>query len=1135
MQLNRERDKMRSKQHKKPAASTKDSNYRTSQDQNVKPASRSNESVERRPNVHDVDDSSMYDQPDVIVYKAVKRGTNIGSYEKKSSNIPRGGRSHNNEESEDDVLHDSLEGPLRPTEKRNPVPSSPSPVYMVDDSLIHSHLSVIAEEDEMIRDSLSGTGVLSNLSRSGPAQSTHAQASPKVVLRKSAGKSNAVVADSLEGPQNLRLPPRLERQASSRTQSSRSASRNDDGVDTEAEEVQTGRRSSEADSIEYGQFIKTDHNYDDVIAGLGDDYNAWDDLDREETELDNVIMEDSLRRSRNFQNDLVLAGLKHANEVIKSELSKQPHSRSAPRSRGGSQDDGRLHTDHDHESNRQNDSAIPRFTSRKSTSHLKAFDSDGSLSQRTDSHGAHTNDLNTPPRGGPKQEKFSPEKPYIPSVRDLLAVSPEPPRRQDHGIASDVPRLNLAREAPPAPKSMLSRLEQAQQMYEANVKKNFPTHNAPTGQSNPSVQPAGHEREYSLSPVPLSGRSRSNSGAERSPRRVPPVLLPTPAAGAQNLGLRGPSPRLQHYHEAPSPTPSQQSGYGYQHAQAHAPLTQRGVAGADSYPQQQQALQGQGYQQQQGYQQSHYQQGYQDDQQHGYEQEVSVPKSIRLPAPSAIPQPEQRAQQPALQPLAQPAAQRRPPQFPGQVQNEAPVRQQPAAPKQAAGGYFAAYTDSQQQQGRAGAAQQPLQAAPAALAPVAGRFSNLPLKLIPAAVARAPVKAAPVAAVSKNANGRPKDMSQTKLTELQEQKLLEEIEELNRIQLQKLQELAQIEQNEKNAAAAAAAAAARSNSPRKRVADPVRDKEKRAFKAGAKDVNPTPVLVKLKSKPSAGAARGVGPVGVDEWGEAVQRDQPRAGSNVRGRNGLALNVPGNGNAVNNSPSPVPIQPLLAPPTGVDIHGGLNPGGFAAGAGYLQVYKKKQEVGQRGNSNPRGRRGNGEDNISANGDAQSEGRLFNRRQNAAPQHAQAQYEETASLPAIPSTRNVKSSGSARVGGQQRQGQGQGQGGGYYEGESEAPLSPQFVHPLDGQNRRVLSASRNNTVSAPSRLLDEQQGGGYSSNMNGNANGNGYGRAPDRNALPELVKVSHDYGMPSQLPVPMYNMQKKVAPMKGYSKR
>jgi len=429
---------------------------------------------------------------------------------------------------------------------------------------------------------------------------------------------------------------------------------------------------------------------------------------------------------------------------------------------------------------------------------------------------------------------------------------------------------------------------------------------------------------------------------------------------------------------------------------------------------------------------------------------------------------------------------------------------------------------------------------------VANRFSNLPSKLIPAAVARPVVKPAPApapVAVNKNINNnnlnnnaRPKDMSQTKMTELQEQKLLQEIEDLNRVRLQKLQELARIEQIEK----AAAAAAQQANSPRvqKKVPDPVREKEKRAFKAGAKDVNPTPAVVKLKNKAGAGGGRPQ-PGGLDEWSGAAQHDQ--AQSNMPARNGYLNQAPAN------APSPTPIQPLLAPPSGADVHGGLNPGGFAAGAGYLQVYKKKQEVGLRGNSNPRGRRGNGEDALSANGDAQSEGMLFNRRPQAKAgaaggaggyqQQYNSAYEETASLPAIPSARQAKSSSSVRpVSGHQlnavppQQGYAPtapgGYGGGnYYEEELNVPTNPQFVHPLDGQNRRVLNASRNNTMSAPSRLLDE----GNRQGVYSNGEGTGYSK------LPELGKVSHDYGMPSQLPVPIYNMQKKVAPVKGYSKR
>eukprot|EP01032_Pedospumella_encystans_P021327 gene21327-24197_t len=963
IQLNKEREKMRSKQHKKqPTGSKESANIRGHAE---RPSAQSIASGEQRPKVSDVDDSLLYDdQADVTVYKAVKRGTNIGSYERKSNHVPRGGRqSYSANELEDDVLQDSLERlPKQALDKRvAPVISAPSPVYNIDPSLVHSHLSVIDEGDEMVRDSLSSTAAFKFTPR-GPHNDNNNQTnitlSPRTAARsnnKSTNKTNnstAVVMDSLDNPPSLRFPPRVERQTSSRTHSGNSRNDNDT-VDTEAEEVHTGRRSSEADSIEYGQFIKTDH-YDDVIASLGDDYNAWDDFDQDQVK-DDVIMEDSLRRSRNFQNNLVLAGINNANQVIRQQLQRQPQPPAQPH-----------HVD---------ESTIPRFTSRKSSGHLKAFDSDGALSHPIDSDRREpVKDVKTPTRGAPKQDAFSPEKPYIPSVRDLLAVSPEPADRKDRGIAhTDASSSNAARgaaNAGGAPKSMLSRLEQAQQMYEANVKKNFPI-TASGVPATSAAQPASvlkesllnahlplrlppqavrdtsDPRDYSLSPVPLSGRSRTDSyssNAERSPRRAPVLLVPS-SHQANSSGLRGPSPRLPSYPGSDSPTPSQQSNQGsYQHQQQyqqqqqqqggygaqHAQLSQRGPPSARDSP---------------------YQQGYESDQ-----PQVVVPKSIRLVQPvlsepqykqSQIPAPSSmQVPQPSF---AQPGAQRRPPQFPGQVQPQ--PQQAPPQPKQAAGGYFAAYADSQQTQNRGNPTQQQsvLAPAPAALAPVvANRFSNLPSKLIPAAVARPVVKPAPVA-VNKNINNnnlnnnaRPKDISQTKMTELQEQKLLQEIEDLNRVRLQKLQELARIEQIEK----AAAAAAQQANSPRvqKTVPDPVREKEKRAFKAGAKDVNPTPAVVKMKNKAGAGGGRQQ-PVGLDEWSGAAQHDQ--AQSNMPARNGYLNQAPAN------APSPTPIQPLLAPPTGAEVHGGLNPGGFAAGAGYLQVYKKKQEVGLRGNSNPRG--------------------------------------------------------------------------------------------------------------------------------------------------------------------------------------
>lgn len=400
------------------------------------------------------------------------------------------------------------------------------------------------------------------------------------------------------------------------------------------------------------------------------------------------------------------------------------------------------------------------------------------------------------------------------------------------------------------------------------------------------------------------------------------------------------------------------------------------------------------------------------------------------------------------------------------------------------------------------------------------------------------------------------NMSQTRLTELQEQKLLQEIEELNRIQLQKLQELAQIEEAEKKAAKANSP----KNAPKKAIKelDPVKEKEKRAFKAGAKDVNPAPIINKLKAKVVSPMV--VKAPAVEEWNEAAQRDQQYK---VKGRNGQALAGPGGnvGCSGGGGYAAAPVSPipnihlnLAGPNQPLPVELGEVAGGFGAGAGYLRVYKKKKEDVERKTSNPRGRRGagggDGQDGLSANGDAQSEGRLFqNRRREGELQQAKyaPAYEETISLPAIPSARNAKSSGSSRVEAI-RQGAGyqQQQPQGYYA--APEPQSPPFVHPLDGQNRRVLNSSRNNTMSAPSRLHDPQPdddsyysgNNGYANvyvqnapqsvqqqqnvpqNMHYNLRGPG-----DRSCLPVPVKVSHDYVPPNQQAVPIYNMQKKVS--------
>lgn len=1129
------------------------------------------------------DEVNEYLQNNVQVYKAVKRAGKIGSYDGKAGKSVNTGYSYD-QDAQDETEYDDFQSKPVVQPVRRPAPVVPP--FVLEDPLIQSHLSVIQEEDDMVRDSLAST-TASNLTRKGPyavlnrtGNNNSASNSPKTFNKKSLAKNAtsvgaSYVADSLDGDA-FRNVGKLEKQASGRTNStSRSGGQDSNEVDAEAEEIPSTARSraatSEADSIEYGQFVKTDH-YDAVMATMADDYNAWDDLDpyAPPEEQDSSIMEDSLQRSKKFNFAAQVGG-------IAGLQGKPPRSpRREMRNEGNSDMEqysqyNVIPPDYSRQGQQQQQSdtsgqhsGIPRFTSRKSTPFLKAFDSDGSLSQRVDTYGEHTNDLNSPPRGVENQTHFSPGKPYVPSVRDLLAVSPDSPRRhqRSNSNGSDVPRLNFPREeAVAAPQSMLSKLEQAQQIYATNVRKNFPQQKAPPVVMQLQFPGLSHqERDHSNSPLPLS--SRSNSTADRSPRGQGLRYTPPP----QQIGVSAPQynpvaqaagPPAQQGRQVPQPLtlPTHNNMLPPQHQQQP--------------PQHQPAAQG------------YSQQAAQRQQYAVQEQQQITPRSIRVTHPLTGPPPmpaqllAQQAQaqaqgqaqavplqsalrrpQPAVQPAVQPMVQQPPIQYqhqqPPPQQPTAPPQRAPAAPKQESapsGGYFAEYNANRgAPQGGYSQAAPPSQLQQQVPAQAAGRFSSLPSKMIPPAAAK--VSLNPVIKPVGGLKNPRKDvnMSQTKLTELQEQKLLEEIEELNRIQLQKLQELALLEEAEKAVKVISPKNGAKKNA---KEPDVVKEKEKRAFKAGAKDINPAPILTKLKAKANPPAAAVKAPA-VEDWSEAAQRD---LSNKAKGKNGLALAVP-SGNAGNGgygapaSPIPNIHLNLAGPNQPLPVELGAVAGGFGAGAGYLQVYKKKQEVVVRNPSNPRGRRGGGDeqDGLSANGDAQSEGRLFqNRRREGDIQQTKyaPAYEETSSLPAIPSARNAKSSGSARTDAIRQAGQGgysegPGQVGGYYPQDGQ---NPPFVHPLDGQNRRVLNSSRNNTMSAPSRLHDQQpDDDSYYSNVNGYANGyngNGYGGAhqqnmrsqSDRSALPVPVKVSHDYAAPNQQAVPIYNMQKKVSSNKA----
>jgi hypothetical protein len=309
IQLNRERDRIRSKQHRKQ------------QPNNGKEATQYN-------HVHNStapNSDSDQDSGNVVTYKAVKRATKLGTYDKKgnkstvSPNPTTSGSnwSDDRESPIEELNVNTKKSAVQPTStgatKANSHPPAVTSAFALDDPLVASHLSVIAEEDEMLRDSLASTThsmfnkkTLNSL-QAGNGSATN---SPKTGRKSGSGGSQGArasyVADSLEGPAyRAHAPPPLDRQSSTRTTGSRVSD-----VDTEAEDLpltaRTPAGSSEADSIEYGQFVKTDR-FEDFIAGLADDYNAWEDPNSQQEQEDEL--QDSLRRSGKYANIITQAAV----------------------------------------------------------------------------------------------------------------------------------------------------------------------------------------------------------------------------------------------------------------------------------------------------------------------------------------------------------------------------------------------------------------------------------------------------------------------------------------------------------------------------------------------------------------------------------------------------------------------------------------------------------------------------------------------------------------------------------------------------------------------------------------------------------------------------------------------------------
>jgi hypothetical protein len=1059
VQLNKEREQMRSKQHRKQTVNGGPSLMRHDQVSG---------SFSKQAPVYNASDN---EEDKVAVYTAVKRAGKLGTFDgNKNANT----NSSNYGDNTWSDIHKNSGQQLSSASSYNNPPAVTTKAFALEDPLLSSHLSAIAEEDEITRDSLSSTAfsAAARLSGRTAAPKAGSASNSPYINRKKGPLCSSLVADSLDGSP-ARVGMRLEKPTSCRTVNSN----NNTDVDTEAEEIPGTARTignSEADSVEYGQFVKMDR-FEDIIAGLGDDFNCWDCVQAPPEIVDcdqhDMAPKSTLHRSGRLDDILNQSALAEA------ELQHQQQRRSA-----GTDKKGDLHGGLGEKT--QSNSALSMLSSRRATVHLKAYDSDGCMSQRVDCYGELSPTLDSPVRGAPQQKHGNPDKPAVPSVKDLLAVSPMQPRGQplrngfvgpeegayghyDNDENNYVPVQATRQEAPPP--SMMSKLEQAQLAYGNSAQRNFPA--LRPQQPQLILQRPGHSRASSglacssddRSPPPLS--SRNTSGKESTPgglRLVAPSALqsesdaPTPASAIQtpmSAGIVFPA-APEHPHAIP------RQGY-FKQAQDQAierNRVQRQLSGGPRPPVSQIPV-----------------------------KNGETPRRIRLAQASEQSESFREVPQPAQQQQAPPPQQAQPEQRRGQQQSS-------ASPQVAGGGGYAAQYANQQQ---AAPAQPQLQAAPSS--GMMGRFSNLPSKLIPQFLSgnKSPVvPAAPatLAAVKPAVRGKQPPaaaLSQTKLTEQEERRLLQEIEELNKIQLQKMQELAAAEERENELAAAAAAKAAQQRKPSKE-ADPVKEREKRAFKAGAKDMNPVPPLERIKSKvPSSGA--------LNEWHDALKKDGVEVVRGVKSKNNLlAAGAGGGAKAEMQAQNALPavdihrnvLGKLPAAVTVADLSGQATGAVGLGNGGYLQVYAKKQDV-KRVGSNPRGnRQGGGDDGSTASAlpDAQSEGgRLFQQRRPQGGQAGQnAQYtpriEESASLPAIahPKYGQLQRVGSgkqanvgARGGGyaanidSQQAAYGQEQYAGSQADVYKGQGGGQYQHPLDVQSRRVSSANRGNTMSAPSR--------------------------------------------------------------------
>ena len=244
--------------------------------------------------------------------------------------------------------------------------------------------------------------------------------------------------------------------------------------------------------------------------------------------------------------------------------------------------------------------------------------------------------------------------------------------------------------------------------------------------------------------------------------------------------------------------------------------------------------------------------------------------------------------------------------------------------------------------------------------------------------------------------------------------------------------------------------------PKEKEKDPAKEKEKLAFKWGARDVKPRNNLevevAAKKSKPKRA------------------HPDPTSGPPSNGK--LSIQPP--------TPSHPPLQPrqnnLMAPesipPPQSVLQYDNGPrslaGRVGAGGGYLQGFQSKNDQKKGGNSNKGDRRGRDADRDDGSYYSEAASAYSNRQTDARSDHGipyqqkgLAAAGETSSLPALLSSRHSLLP--------------QGLDDRDPVDLTQYDSPKKLAHPLDRQSRRVDNrASRNTTMSAPPRLREDGQG-------------------------------------------------------------